>query len=194
MRRLIRQEKAAAWGLLGIWKGKPIKFQRAWAGLQCCCCTTEARLRHNNDISQYNEYTLVLRYNILLCPSRAEDVQHSKEAMQRVRSGIEGRQDQEESGIVVHSAARHRSMLCRSTTYRARSGTHHAPAHHQSGDLDRGIGKNWLTRQGSRLGVPSPSPDLADEPREGQRVLSVLVRVPVEEQGLQEMLDPVERG
>ena len=84
-------------------------------------CSTEARLRHNNDISQYNEYTLVLRYNILLCPSRAEDVQHSKEAKQRVRSGIEGRQDQEESGIVVHSAARHRSMLCRSTTYRARS-------------------------------------------------------------------------
>ncbi len=44
-----------------------------------------------------------------------------KEVMQRERSGTEGRQDQEESGIVVHSAARHRSMLCRSTTYCARS-------------------------------------------------------------------------
>jgi hypothetical protein len=44
-------------------------------------CSSEARLRHNN-ISQYNEYTLVLRYNILLCPSRAEDEQHSKEAAQ----------------------------------------------------------------------------------------------------------------
>ena len=43
-------------------------------------CSTEARLRHNNVISQYNEYTLVLRYNILVCPSRAEDEQHSKEA------------------------------------------------------------------------------------------------------------------
>ena len=54
--------------------------------------------------------------------------------------------------------------------------------------------KNWLTRRGSRLGVPSPSPDLVDEPREGERVFAVLVWVPVEEQGLQEMLDPVERG
>jgi hypothetical protein len=35
-------------------------------------CSTEARLtrRHNNDISQYNEYTLVLRYNILFSPKR----------------------------------------------------------------------------------------------------------------------------
>jgi hypothetical protein len=29
----------------------------------------------------------------MLCPSWAEEEQHSKEAMQRVRSGTEGRQD-----------------------------------------------------------------------------------------------------
>ena len=55
-----------------------------------------------------------------LCPSRAEDEQHSKEAMQRVRSGTEGKTSLKQLWQnVVHSAARQRSKLCRSMTYRA---------------------------------------------------------------------------
>ncbi len=44
------------------------------AAINAVSCSTEARLRHNNVISQYNEYTLVLRYNILLYSADMQDV------------------------------------------------------------------------------------------------------------------------
>ncbi len=54
MRRLI-SKKAVGQGLLGIWRdnfGQTNEIPTAQAGLQCCCCSTEAQLRHNNGISQ----------------------------------------------------------------------------------------------------------------------------------------------
>ena len=153
------------------------------AAINAVSCSTEARLRHNNVVSQYNEYTLVLRYNILLCPSRAEDEQHSNEAMQRMRSGTESKQQHE-----AHFSKC--SALCSSTTVDTVSfhdiprstGTHHAAAHHQSEDLGRWIGK-W---GGDGLGMPGPNP--ADVPGKGEGVLPMRIRVPIEEQGLQKML------
>jgi hypothetical protein len=97
------------------------------AAINAVSCSTKARLRHNNVISQYNEYTLVLRYNILLCPSRAEDEQQDSRrgsAWQRKSSGAEGKT----------SLNQQCSALCSSTTVDAvsfhdiprSSGTHHA--------------------------------------------------------------------
>ncbi len=60
-----KQNESGGTGAVRNLRDQPFNFPRAWAGPQCCSCSTEARLRHNNDISQYNEYTLVLRYNIL---------------------------------------------------------------------------------------------------------------------------------
>jgi hypothetical protein len=64
-------------------------------------------------------------------------LEYSKEAMHRVKSGTEGRQDQKNQetqctlqldDVSFHDIPRSES-----------SGTHHAPAHHQSEDLDRQI-------------------------------------------------------
>ena len=51
------------------------------AAINADCCSTEARLRHNNDISQYNEYTLVLRYNILFSRVAEEEIRDVEEAL-----------------------------------------------------------------------------------------------------------------
>ena len=93
------------------------------------------------------------------------------------------------SANVVHSAARQRSTLCRSTTYRA----HQARITRQRiinlriwvGGLENGGGGGWV---GS--GVPGPDP--ADVPGKGEGVLPMRVWVPIEEQGLQEMAKDAE--
>ena len=76
----------------------------------------------------------------MLCPSRAEGEQSTIEAQQREKRnrGHSGRLKRIQQNV-VHSAARRRSMLCRSTTYRA----HH---HHQD---ERGT-----STPGKALGLP----------------------------------------
>ncbi len=87
----------------------------------------------------------------------------------------------------MHSAARHWSMLfvprhvvldqARITGKRI---------------INRRIWVGRLEKRGMSFGIPSPGPDSADESGEGKRVFSMLVRVPIEEQSMQEMLDPAE--
>ena len=73
-------------------------------------------------VHNLNRWSRSQSRTMVLCPSRAEDEQHSKEAGQRARSGTEGKTSLKQlRQNVVHSAARQRSKLCRSMTYRAQS-------------------------------------------------------------------------